>query len=332
MGETRSTKLSSSIIIPTLNRVADLGEALCSILDQTELPLEVLVVDSSNNNETETYIEGMSVVFKQKNVILRYVRNKRELSLTISRNIGASLSTAEIVFFMDDDIILDKNYVKNILKVYESHPTVKGVEGLAINWQLSSRIDNLLWEMRRFFFLFSFERNNCRVLKSGNNTYPVPLTKIVECQWLCGVCSYRREVFEKFQFDERLKRWAFKEDEDFSYRVYGEYPGSLLITPEATFFHKYSDRARSSNKKVRYMIVIYGAYFFYKNMPQTIGNKLCFVISLIFGFAIENLKPTCETVKQDFLSIVYMFVHLKQIKRGDLQFFDNFLQQKAAER
>ena len=53
---------------------------------------------------------------------------------------------------------------------------------------------------------------------------------------------YRREVFDKVRFDEKLSGYAWKEDIDFSYRVVQE--GYVLVqTPRALIDHR---RARSS--------------------------------------------------------------------------------------
>ncbi len=323
-------KLSSSIIIPTRNRLADLQSALESILNQTKLPIEVIVVDSSDGNETELLVKRFYHVFSERNVDLRYTRNDRELSLTVSRNIGVKISKGEIIFFMDDDVVLEKDYVRSIISVYETYPSALGVEGKAHNWQPpSTKIDRLIWFFKKSFFLFAFEIDRCRVLQSGNNTYPIPLTKIINCQWLSGTSSYRHSVFNNFEFDEKLKRWAYKEDEDFSYRVYRKNPDSLFITPEATYVHNYSVHGRFSERTVRYMLAVYGAYFFYKNIKQTNGAKFSFALSLFFGIAIDSLMSKGKSLKNDIKANIYMFNNIAQIKKGNLNFFDNFLSQKT---
>lgn len=304
--------------------MAELNKALQSILHQSEFPNEIVIVDNSADNRTEAFVKRMSSVFQRNNIDLRYTRNK-ELSLTVSRNIGVKLSKGDIVFFMDDDVVLEKRYIKNILMVYEKYPSALGVEGRVGNWRIFSRKDRLLWFLRRLFFLFSFEANRCRVLTSGYNTYPVPLTEITKCQWLSGTSSYRSNVFRNFQFDERLRRWAFKEDVDFSYRIYKSSPGRLYITPNAIYFHEYSDQARFPKKAVRYMMTVYSAYFFYKNIKQTLGAKYCFALSLIFGFMVDSIMSRGKSSKYDALSIMYMLSNIRQIRKGDLRFFDDFL-------
>ena len=46
-----------SVIIPTYYRMKDVDECLDSIIAQTALPKEVIIVDDSENNEIENLVE-----------------------------------------------------------------------------------------------------------------------------------------------------------------------------------------------------------------------------------------------------------------------------------
>ena len=46
-----------SIVIPTYNRAKDLEETLDSIVIQTTLPKEIIIVDDCDNNEIENLVE-----------------------------------------------------------------------------------------------------------------------------------------------------------------------------------------------------------------------------------------------------------------------------------
>ena len=77
-----------SVVVPTYYRMKDLDECLDSIIVQTKLPKEVLVIDNANDIETENLIEGREKEFKERNITLEYIRNERENSLAIAQNIG----------------------------------------------------------------------------------------------------------------------------------------------------------------------------------------------------------------------------------------------------
>jgi glycosyltransferase involved in cell wall biosynthesis len=113
--EKRINYMQVSVIIPTYNRQKDLKTCLNSILIQTKLPKEVIIVDDSDNDKIENLITEENGIFENKNIDLRYIRNKRGKSLTIARNVGIDNSTGDVVLFLDDDVILDKDYIKEQL-------------------------------------------------------------------------------------------------------------------------------------------------------------------------------------------------------------------------
>lgn len=329
-------EMDISIIIPTYNREKDLKDTLRGILKQTKMPKEIIVVDDSDNDRTKELIKGIRNDFLSKRVILIYVRNKRGKSSAIARNLGAELSTGEIILFLDDDVVLDNKYIEEILKTYKKYPNAIGVQGFVKEKSLDklrcSACARLHNSLQRAFFLFFWENNRCRILPSGEGTYPYQLSDVTNCQWLSGTNqNLKKETFLRFRFDENLKRYSLKEDMDLSYRIYKKYPTSLYITPFATLYHKESRTSRLDDETKIYMRNIYGVYFFYRNIRQTPLNKLIFIWSrigsLIISFsgalALMKKKPRSELRKIHYLteSYIYTLKHLKEIKNGKIQFF-----------
>lgn len=66
-----------SIVIPTYNRVKDLNETLDSIIIQTTLPKEILIVDDSDNDEIVRLIEYKKNEFEEKDILLKHIKNKK---------------------------------------------------------------------------------------------------------------------------------------------------------------------------------------------------------------------------------------------------------------
>jgi glycosyltransferase involved in cell wall biosynthesis len=118
-----------SALIPTYNRMKDLNSCLDSIIVQTILPKEVLVIDNGTDTNTKNLIEKREREFEEKGIILDYIKNPRENSLTIAKNIGVKQSTGDIISLLDDDLVLDKDYYKEIITVYKETPNALGVTG-----------------------------------------------------------------------------------------------------------------------------------------------------------------------------------------------------------
>ena len=323
-----------SVVIPTYYRMKDVDECLDSIIVQTKLPKEVLVIDNAKDSETENLIKEKKNEFKKRNVILEYIRNERENSLAIAQNIGIENATGDIVLILDSDVILDKNYIREILKVYKENPEAMGVQGLIRNDKKEKKfVDRLIGIFNRLFYIHVDKKNEFRLLPSLGVLFPSFVDEVINCEWLSGANnSYKKEILEIFKFDENLKKYSWGEDQDTSYRIFKKYPNSLFMTPYAKLIHKVSKEGRISNQEIIYMEQIYYLYLFYKNINQNLKNKLIYLWSsvgrVIFRMVFLVLKPSkskLTEIKYVFGAPIYCMKHIREIKKGDLEFFNRKL-------
>lgn len=304
--------LELSISIPTRNRPGDVKTLLFSILNQTAPPKEVVIVDDSDNQQTEALTQFMQARFQDKGIQLRYIRGGGE-SVTQARNIGIDRSTGEILCSIDDDVIMAKDYTEKILKVFEGHPEALGAAGHVKNLFLRGSSNGI----NKVLEFFSTEKDKCRVFPTGFS-YPVPLTRMINCEWLSGTnCSYRRKVLEKFRWDEKLKKYALCDDLDISYRIQKWQPKSLFMTPEAKIIHTQSQLARIESEKRVNMEISYHAYFFFKNMRQTQANLFRFYYGIFLGrIMISVLSGKPQSVVYTLKAQIHLIKNLGKIKRG----------------
>lgn len=325
-----------SIIIPTYNRTDELKETLRSILNQTMLPIEVIIVDDSNNNEVENVVHELDSKFKKRSISLNYLKNNKGRSLTAARNLGVKESCGEIILFLDDDVLLDKNYIEELLLTYHKHPNAKGVQGYwANNYKMTYKL-SMLNMANKFFYHFHYKINDCRILPSFNSTYPYMLKKTIQCEYLSGCnCSFLRDIFDEMEFDECLKKYSYGEDRDFPYRIHLKYPGSLYITPSAKLVHKQTLTARIPSREFIYMNRIYTYYLFHKNINKTFINNILFnwslfgdIILMFCGILLPMSKPRnyyVHGLQYTFESIKVCYRHRRELQNGDLSFFDKYI-------
>lgn len=320
-----------SIIIPTYNRTDDLNECLNSILIQTILSHEIIIVDNSNNRDSEDLIKKRKDEFKKNDISLRYIKNNRENSLTVAKNIGIKCSTGNIISFLDDDSILDRRYYEEIIRVYREKPHALGVAGLVQKKEkirIRSRFGGLF---NKLFFIYSKEKSKCKIFPSLGVSYPLFAEGVVSCEWLSGVATYRRTIFEEFKFDENLKKYAWGEDQDISYRIFKKYPASLFMTPFAKYTNRVSHKGRMPSREQFYMEEIYPLYLFYKIIDQKVKNKVIYIWSrigrLLFNILIAILrsKAKCKEIIYRIWAIIFCMKHIREIREGDLRFFNNML-------
>jgi cellulose synthase/poly-beta-1,6-N-acetylglucosamine synthase-like glycosyltransferase len=259
---------SISVVIPTYYRSKDLAELFESILRQTILPLEVIVVDDTPTNEIKLLCEDYGVKFKLLDIELTHVKNPKERSITIARNIGAKMAKGDIIMFFDSDVVLYPDYMENILDVFQNYPNALGVQGWKPNIEpktnLLTKSIEMIFDQIRFV-----EEEKCKY-----NQYPTVLTRIINCEHLEGATmSFKRHVIEEFRFDENLKKYAWMEDALFGFSVRKRYPNSLYITPYAKYVHKWSPEGRPEAKKLKKLKRIYGQYV----LTKVFGFKGAFI-------------------------------------------------------
>jgi glycosyltransferase involved in cell wall biosynthesis len=327
--------LKISIIIPTRNRPKSLENLLLSILQQTRIPDEVIVVDDSDTNETEKLIRDNHRVFLSNGIALEYLRGNREnRSISAARNLGAAESIGEIIFFIDDDVILYKNYIEEILKTYEEYPRVKGVQGYIANevFAFLNFKGFLLNAVKKIFMLDHVEKNKC-TLRWGL-TYPYSPDGIIQCEWLHGTnMSFKKEVFASFRFDENLRRRSIGEDVDLTSRIHKHYPHSLFMNPRAKLLHVQTPKKEKVDKYAMYSKIPYLVYLSAKNQKATLKNMVRKSWYLIGLFIVDGMIPlfVSKDVEAFFClakSFLSTFTHLGDVKKGDFRFIDSMIQAK----
>ncbi len=108
--------------IPTNNRPNSLLRAVRSVINQTELPDELIIVDDGNlDKNILVRIEDM---LRNKGVHFEYYhKSPAERGLTRSRNFIAKLATSDIIQFIDDDAELNPKCIELVKKIFLADTT-----------------------------------------------------------------------------------------------------------------------------------------------------------------------------------------------------------------
>lgn len=271
-----------SIIICTKNRPDDIIKCIDSLIIQTVPISELIIIDSGDNRLSEligNYKDKLNIKHK------RY-----KTGLTTARNMGIKESIGDIIIFLDDDVVLDKEYIYHIASIFKTFGEDVGAAcGEITGNEYKSRalpgmIENeSIQQIRNFvldvFFLGPWGDGTFH--RSGFPSHPINRrdTLFVECLQGANM-AFRREVLNKFRFDENLQGYCFMEDCDISYRVSREY--KIVYTPRAKLVHNTSVISRDSDDLRMKMLLENHYYLFKKNFPQKIYNKFAFWTS-VFG-------------------------------------------------
>jgi len=294
--KTERSRAGSSFVIATRNRPDYLVGTVRSLAGQSILPRELCVVDSSAKTPARQELEHICA---GAGIGLVYV-HPAEPGLTRQRNVGIDRTSGDPVFFLDDDVILAPDAHEEVLAEYERWgPELGGVRGAPVHPPNPGPL-TILW--RKAFGLGGWWPEASGRMRAGFFVEGVAASRDVrKLQYFNGwFMSYRREVFEHERFDENLGGYAFKEDIDFSYRVWKR--GYVLVqTPKALVDHLKVPSERLSPHQLQRMLLGNQFYLHRKNMPQTFRYRAALWWALT-GMLVLNAGKAVHTREPGWLS------------------------------
>jgi glycosyltransferase involved in cell wall biosynthesis len=263
-----------SIVIPTKDREKDLNECVDSVLIQTLNPDEVLVID--DGNLSERFKTALQNKLTQKNIGFRYFK-KQKPGLSESKNWGAKEAKSEIVLFLDDDVVLEKDYAEHLLKVWQENwqdKELAGVSGIIKNSRKKSFLEKLF---NKIFCLDS--KKTWSILPWGFQTWDFYIKSNKRAEWAPGgTTSFRKEIFDFFQFKSLQPGRTASEDIEISWKLKddGYY---FIITPFAKLTHKESPISREKDFILGIKDGANRRVIFHMHAPKNIKNYFCFCMA-----------------------------------------------------
>jgi len=270
--------LSLSTIICTKDRPDDLGQCLNSILTGSRLPNEIIIIDDGNLDidDFQKTISNYDIKF--------YYRRKSPPNVNVSRNLGVSIASGDILSFLDDDVILDQNYYDCVMKAFEqdSSQTIVGITGaIKVHTHPIKRM------YLRFFGLESRQPGKVQACGAVTLVRAGEIDRPVRVEWLSGCnMNFRRWVFENYRFDEQDSGYILGDDRDFTYPIGQKH--ILIALPDATLIHKKSSVSRDSAKNLGRMEIFHLGRFFLAHRSQTLINWLALGWAFV-GIVLKNL-------------------------------------------
>ncbi len=110
-----------SIVIPTKNRRDLLRETIDSVVSQTYVNWEAIVVDDGSDDHTGEMIQSIAATDQR----VRFVRRERRpAGASTCRNLGVSATDGEYVVFLDSDDLLAPACLERRVQVMEQNPKI----------------------------------------------------------------------------------------------------------------------------------------------------------------------------------------------------------------
>jgi len=189
-----------SVIIPTYKRPDALTTTVQSLLLNTRLPSEILIID--DDTITLELLTLLTSQAEKKGVSFKYHQKDHahlRRGLSESKNWAATLATEDIIMYLDDDVVLDTGYCSGLMKVWEEHEEEEhliGVGGKISNNRPTGHFE----KMYRTLFGLTGE---CAwdVNAVGFQVWDEGIIDTQKSYYLHGgVSSYRRELIKQNPF------------------------------------------------------------------------------------------------------------------------------------
>jgi glycosyltransferase involved in cell wall biosynthesis len=247
------SSLLLSVCIPTYNRPQDVKTLLENLVSESEIPDEIVVVDSSEEADTEKTVTTFNA---QGKIPVIYFRSPK--GLTLQRNNAVNIAKGDIIVFLDDDVLLEKEFIREIKKFFNQYEYAGGAAGVLTNSKQFTA--GLGWRLKQKLKIIDSSEPG-RFLGCGETT-PLPgkeLKGVQRVDYLPGgVTAWRKSVFDEFRHSFFFTDYGLGEDKYFSLCVGKKYELYICGSAYAEHFHR--EGTRPHNLKLGFYN-IYNHYF-----------------------------------------------------------------------
>ncbi|MDG0790586.1 glycosyltransferase family 2 protein [Cohnella ginsengisoli] len=208
----------TSIIIPTFNQRELLGKCINSIVRHTQPAYEIIVIDNGSTDGTAEYLARLGGT-------VRYRVLERNRGFAGACNIGLMMAKGRTLMLLNNDTLVTKNWLANLLACLDSDPGI-GAVGPVTNYiggeqQIRVPYTNV-HDMQSF--------------ASGFNRHDPGRWQ--ETDRLVGFCVLmRRETFLRIGYLDEGFEFGNFEDDDWDTRV--RLLGQRLVIAGDTFIHHF---------------------------------------------------------------------------------------------
>ena len=282
-----------SVIIPTYNGAKKIFKLLDSLSIQTLIPEQIIIViDGSSDGTYELLLNYQNNLINSNNLKIIRQSNKGR---SITRNSGVNHASHDLLIFIDDDMILDINFIS---AHFTHHSIFKNslVTGPQVNLDSNSPFD-------KFRNMLS-HRWSSEFIKYDNLPLPDNITYLTAANF--SILKFN--FFNLRGFDEQLKD---AEDFDLAYRA-------KLTNYDIFYLHNafawHSDNINFSNyiKRFRdykssHRILLNSKYELYKNHPDLRNYEPPLFKKIIFS-VFSNIFSIKLMENRIFLSLLPQFI------------------------
>ncbi len=283
-------------IIPTINRPQDLVDAVVSVLNQKHIPNELIIVDQSAGRASYDAVYKIYDSFDIAPSLI-YLHEPEVSGLIEAKQRGVEVAKGDIISFLEDDVVLHRQYFENAISIFENNQKVMGCCGVMSNVHTGVLYEYLFKLFHRGIF-YDPRLNVGKVRDCDGKGV------LIHSRYLSGgISCYRKEVFEKVNFD-MVNDFFMLEDIDFSTRA-ADFFGDehFFISTNMCLDHNMSpiNRARLKERWQRKLREYVTFYKKHSDKPWSSVNLIWLLIgmlgeSIVSSVLSKNIGPLTGTM------------------------------------
>jgi glycosyltransferase involved in cell wall biosynthesis len=230
-----ATHLPISAVVATCDRAEPLRRTLDSLLRQEQTVSELIFIDASSNDSSRLVIDAFASF--SRNCQVRWERAVT-VGAAAQRNQGVALASQPIIWFFDDDIVMEPFCLRRLWEALAADAGLGGVSAMITNqrYVTPGRVSRTMFRLMAGKSLPSY---GGRVLGPAINLHAedrADLPKVVPMEWMSTCCVlYRREVLPSPPFPSQFVGYSPMEDVCLSATVAQKW--RLANVREARVFH-----------------------------------------------------------------------------------------------
>jgi GT2 family glycosyltransferase len=304
-----------SLAISTYNRGEILLEAIRLSIAQSLPPIEIIVVDASNNWQKTRDLVSAELVGTP--ILLKYEQAAHRSSAA-QRNQAMSLSSGDILFLLDDDSFMYPDCAETIVQLYENdmQQSVVAIGAYGVARSPSEQITSFETKVTgatsagpilkrlgstavgnfvvRKLLMMQYEEFFLPYKEAAFSKPQLPknfpaISDVFATNTIPGYAlTVRRSVALRYLFDQSLRYYAPLEDADFCHRIQSD--GALIVARKAKVHHFQAASGRMPRDKVIALQILNMAVFLRKHATDITAKRRAYRIMLARRVVAEFLK------------------------------------------
>lgn len=235
--------LKITVIISVYNKLEQLKNILMALNEQEKLPFEVIIVDDGSNEKIEEKLQ--ETIKKLKYKLIHIWQEDIGFRVAASRNNGILQAKGDYILFLDQDILFDTDFLKEVEKNIKDKEVLK-MRAIYLDKERTNKINEFISQDEKI----NFEKIKKYLTKEEykhikkrykddtvkNILFKLGLRKRAARLVSLGFGSFKRDLLKVNGFDEKYEGWG-GEDHDLGNRLSALGLAYRTLKPENILIH-----------------------------------------------------------------------------------------------